>query len=72
MSKAEEVRSLMERKVNAALAELIVTMSDREASEVIRRNMGTIGRVVGYEVCTEYSFLELADIMEWKRTRVRR
>ena len=55
-----------------AMAERIATMSDRDSAEVIRKNMDHVAAAIAFEIADVYPFLELADIMEWKRTRVRR
>jgi len=71
-SKRDVVRSMMIRRSKNAIAQQIAVMSNREHAEVIRQNLNGISTCIGWEIAEEYAFLELADIMEWKRTRVRR
>jgi hypothetical protein len=71
-TKRDEVRSMIERRTRRALLERSATMSDRSIAEVVRVNADQLARAIAYDVADEYAFLELADIMEWKRTRVRR
>ncbi len=72
MSKSEEIYHFMQRQTRAALVEWIASTSDRQSAEIIRQNLNYICNSVGDQVAKEYSFLELADIMEWKRTRTKR
>ena len=72
VTKRDEVRGMVRRHASEALLLRSATMNDRGAAEVIRTNANHLADAVAYEVCEEYSFLELADIMEWKRTRVKR
>lgn len=71
-SKREQVRSMIQRRAYKALAERSATMPDRAQAEVIRVNIQQLSSAIAYDIAEEYAFLELADIMEWKRTRVRR
>lgn len=71
-SKRDQVREFVKRKAKAAFADRIMTMSDRDSAETIRRNVDHLSAAIAYEIADTYPFLELADIMEWKRTRVRR
>ena len=71
-TKRDEVRDFVKRRARAALAESVASMQDRAAAETIRVNLNFICAAVACEIAATYPFLELADIMEWKRTRVRR
>lgn len=71
-SKEQLIDQFIERKTKAALYRYVGQMNDRVQAETIRQNITQICFHVSMEVSTEYSFLELADIMEWKRTRVRK
>lgn len=71
-TKRDEVRDFVKRKTRTAMSERLAAMSDRAAAETIRVNMDHIAAAIAYEIADVYPFLELADIMEWKRTRVRR
>lgn len=72
MSKRDEVRDFINRQARCALNELIGEMGNREQAEVIRTNRDYIANKLGWHIAEQYRFLELSDIMEWKRTRVRR
>ncbi len=71
-TKRDQLRSMVRRRAGAAIAGRVATMSDRAAAEAIRQNIDQIASSIAFEIADEYPFLELADIMEWKRTRVRR
>jgi len=71
-TKRDEVREFIKRKASSAIADSIASMQDREAAEKIRVNRNYLASQIAFEVADTYPFLELADIMEWKRTRVRR
>lgn len=71
-TKRDEVRDFVKRKARQAVADRIATMSDRAAAESIRVNMDHVCAAIAFEIADEYSFIQLSDIMEWKRTRVRR
>lgn len=70
-TKAEEVGGFVRHKVRAALADTAL-YEDPEFRAAILKYHTVIARAVAEEVVSEYSMLELSDIMEWKRTRVRR
>lgn len=72
MSKESEIQSFIKQKALVALNEIIAELSDRQQAESVRNIRLAIAARVGWEVVSRYSFLELADIMEWRRTRVRR
>jgi uncharacterized protein YsxB (DUF464 family) len=72
MTKRDEVRDFVKRESREALNSQIADMSNREHAEVIRQNRDYICAAVAWHLAEEYRFLQLADIMEWKRTRVRR
>lgn len=71
-TKRDEVREFLRREAKRALNDHCVDMSDRESAEVIRKAREGIALAVAWHIAEEYRFLELADLMEWKRTRVRR
>lgn len=68
LSKRAEVREFIKRKAVAAIGEYALDVSETDIGKLRYQVAGYIAD----EVFKEYSFLELADIMEWKRTRVRR
>lgn len=70
--KREQVREFIERHVLGCLAEVVADMGNRDHAEAIRSNRRHISQQISWRIWQEYVFLELADIMEWKRTRVRR
>ncbi len=70
MTKPDEIDAFIQRKVREALAEL--AMDNPELNDVLRQQRTTISNYVSSRIISEYGFLELADIMEWKRSRVRR
>ncbi len=70
--KREQVREFLRREISEGLQVAVVEMGDRGAAEVIRTQIGTLSNQISWRFYNEYRFLELADIMEWKRTRVRR
>lgn len=72
MSKREEIRYFVERQARFAMYQHLARMPDRSAAETILRHVSQLASSVAFEIAEEYRFLELADIMEWKRTRVRR
>lgn len=72
MTKPELVRQVIKRKATDALLLRSATMQDRNVAEVIRINARDMAEAVAYAATEEYSFLELSDAFEWKRTRVRR
>ncbi len=71
-TKRDEVRDFVKRRAWAAIAEKVARMNDRGHAETIRLNIEQLASGIAYEIADTYPFLELADIMEWKRTRVRR
>jgi hypothetical protein len=72
LSKRDELREFLERQAREALLLHTATMQDRAAAETIRANARLLSGAVAFNVTEEYRFLELADIMEWKRERIRR
>ena len=72
MTKRDEVRDFIRSQADRALCECVADMMDRAQAEVIRANRKYLASYISYAVTDEYSFIELADIMGWKRTRVRR
>ena len=72
MTKAEEVRQFIEAHVMTSLAESITEMTGREHAEAIRLNRRYLASRIAWHFNSQYVYLELSDIMEWKRQRVRR
>lgn len=71
-TKRDEVREFIKRETTNAISVLIATIADKEAGSVIRSNRENIAITVSWHIAEQYRFLELCDIMEWKRTRARR
>ncbi len=71
-TKKQEVYDFIRRKAKQAISIHSVEISDRAVAETIRANRSNLAEVIALEIAEEYSFLELVDIMEWKRSRVRR
>ena len=71
-TKREEVREFIQREVKNALYELIATMGNREHAEIIRTNRDFLSSNICWHIAQDYKFLELADIMAWRRTSARR
>ena len=72
MTKQQEIYYMLMKHSRRAIAVYIANMTNREAAEVIRVHRDDLGRAVSDAIIEEYAMVELADIMEWKRTRVRR
>ena len=71
-NKRDELRECIQRRAKSALYVRASTLIDREQAEAIRKNVDTLANAIAWQCCDTYEFLEIADIMEWKRTRVRR
>jgi len=71
-TKRDEVRDFMLRRAEEAILLHSARMGDRVQAETVRSIARQMANSVAFEVCDEYRFFELADIMEWKRQRVRR
>jgi hypothetical protein len=71
-TKRDEVREFIRREAKKALGEVIANAPNREHAEIIRASRETLATTIAWHIAEGYRFLELADIMEWKRTRVRR
>ncbi len=71
-TKRDVVRELFEKQALTSIANSIAEMPNREHAEAIRLNRRYIASQIAWRIYDEYVFLELADIMEWKRTRARR
>lgn len=71
-SKRDEVRAFMERWVFEAILLHTAHMGDRTSAETIRGNSTPIANMIARTITEQYRFLELTDIFEWKRERVRR
>ena len=72
MSKRDEMRGAIQRRALDAIRLFSASMGDRAAAEIIRANAYSLSRQVAEQCCGEYEFLELSDIMEWRRVRIRR
>lgn len=70
--KREQVRQFIDGETRLAIADYISGMNNREHAEAIRQNRNSIAERISFHLWSEYRFLELTDIMEWKRQRVRR
>jgi hypothetical protein len=68
-SKRDLLRGCIQRRAKDALFIRSATMTDREAAEVIRKNVDLLASAVAFTCCDTYEFLEIADIMEWKMHR---
>lgn len=71
-TKRDEVRDFIQREVKNALSVLVSNMANRQDGDIIRSNRETMSIQIAWHLTEQYRFLELADIMEWRRTRVRR
>ena len=71
-SKQTLVQAFIKRQVRAALADTLLYDTDEEYVKVVKKHHDRFEREIAYAVTSEYGFVELADIMGWKRTRVRR
>lgn len=72
MSKQEEMREFIRVQALKSIQICSAEMGDRSQAEVLRSNARYIASNIAFAITEEYTFLHLADIMEWKRTRVRR
>jgi hypothetical protein len=74
MTKREEVGAFLTEQAGNAIDHLIAMriQSSPESAKLLADLRNEIALEVAYEITEEYRFLQLADIMEWKRTRVRR
>jgi hypothetical protein len=70
--KRDEMRNAIQRRALSGIYQRCCTMNDRVAAEAIRVNAQMLSSAVAFECCNEYEFLEIADIMEWRRERIRR
>lgn len=70
-SKRDQVREMIERKARRAIAEWIGD-NPQNSQQPLQQIRGTLALIVAQRITEEYEFLELADIMEWRRTRVKR
>ncbi len=71
-TKRDEVREFLRREVKRSINDHCADISDRELAETIRKSRDGIAVAAAWHIAEEYRFLELADLMEWRRTRVRR
>ena len=71
-SKRDLLRACIKRRVSGAIAVRSAEMINRTAAEAIRVNRESLASAVAFDLCEQYRFLELCDIFEWKRERVRR
>ena len=72
MSKQSEVHTFVKRMASRAVAEIVCGTTDQVVAQWLGRNRTYVALRIAEEVSAEYAFLELADIMEWKRSRVKR
>lgn len=71
-SKVKQIRDFIQREAKHAIGAAILDMQDGEAREKIRANRSYLAQQIAWHITEEYRLLELMDIMEWKRQRVRR
>jgi hypothetical protein len=71
-SKQDQVREFIKRQIREALLVASAETSDRAMGETVRQNATYLASQCCWHIAENYRFLELADIMEWKRTRTRR
>jgi hypothetical protein len=71
-TKRDEVRTSIQRNAEEAILLHTTKMGDRVLAETIRQNAHYLANSVCWHLCEEYRFLELSDIFEWKRQKVRR
>ena len=74
--KKELIREFIARQVQSAIDHmaadrLLQPIAGSEEAALLIRFKRDISHRVGWQVTEQYRFLELADIMEWKRTRER-
>ena len=72
MCKRDVLRECIQRRVKDAILIASATMSDRVAAEAIRQHAISLASNIAWHCCDTYEYMEIADIMEWKRTRVSR
>lgn len=72
MSKRDEIDGFVRRMACQAIAEIVCELPDGEVEHWLKLNRSYVARMVADQMSAQYGFLELADIMEWRRTRVRR
>lgn len=71
-SKRDQVREMIERKARRAIAEWMGNNPNGASTKPLYEIHGTLAMLIAQRITEEYEFLELADIMEWRRTRVKR
>jgi hypothetical protein len=71
-TKRDEIRAYIKRTIEEGVLLHSARMADRVAAETIRQRASALAGDISWHVCEEYRYLELADIFEWKRERVRR
>ncbi len=72
VSKREEMRKFIQRESRNAISLMIASMADRPSADTIRQHRESLANEISFHITEHYRFLELADIMEWKKTRTRR
>ena len=72
VTKQEKLRAMYGRRLKSGVAEWCFELSNRELAEAVRKESGNLVRMLAWHLVEEYPLLELFDIVEWKRTRVRR
>jgi hypothetical protein len=71
-SKRDLVRECIKRRALDAIKIKSAEMLNREQGEIIRANAEYLACGIAWHLCAEYEFLELSDLFEWRRERVRR
>lgn len=71
-TKHNEVYSLIRKLAEESTALASAEIADRAIVETIRVQRKWLATCVADRVVQQYNFLELLDILEWKRQRVRR
>lgn len=72
IKKRDELRAFINREAVHAMNDWAADEPDRETAETVRGRRAPIAGAIAWHIAEQYRFLELADIMEWKRTRERR
>ena len=71
-SKNQQVRDFIERQVKESISVYVSQLSDRPSAEIINQHRTSIANRACWHITETYRFLELADIMGWRRTSARR
>ena len=70
MTKSTEVHQFIQRCTENAIRKRAFDM-DQQDRDTMKRQIGNILYAVAAEVSEQYRIMELADIFEWKRTRIK-